>query len=151
MGHVAENRLVAAALHDRLRARGGAVELLMPRGIAAAELPPYHPVAQVRLVALKRWEEGVGLEVWGPAAIRPQPHLTRERRPGSVGSLTPCGSAACRQTARGRPALRPTLRLQLNGGPLVRLDLADGSSLRTRLVVGADGRGSRVRQWAQVG
>lgn len=53
MGHVAENRLVAAALHDRLRARGGAVELLMPRGIAAAELPPYHPVAQVRLAALK--------------------------------------------------------------------------------------------------
>ncbi len=41
--------------------------------------------------------------------------------------------------------------LQLDGGPFVQLNLEGGSSLQARLLVGADGRGSRVRQWAQVG
>ena len=38
---------------------------------------------------------------------------------------------------------------QLSGGPLVRLELQGGASLQTRLLVGADGHDSAVRQWAQ--
>lgn len=32
----------------------------------------------------------------------------------------------------------------------MRLELEGGGSLHTRLLVGADGRGSQVRRWAQV-
>ncbi|PRW60660.1 mitochondrial succinate-fumarate transporter 1 isoform A [Chlorella sorokiniana] len=39
---------------------------------------------------------------------------------------------------------------QLDGGPLVQLQLEGGVSLQARLLVGADGRSSRVRQWAQI-
>lgn len=83
MGFVVENRLLVAALHERLKAHS-AVQRLMPSSVTAAELPPYSPVAQ------------------------------------------------------------------LDGGSLVRLELEGGGSLHTRLLVGADGRGSRVRQWAQI-
>lgn len=45
MGYVVENRLTVAALHQRLRG-AGSVQMLMPGSVAAAELPPYSPLAQ---------------------------------------------------------------------------------------------------------
>ncbi|KAI3429296.1 hypothetical protein D9Q98_005392 [Chlorella vulgaris] len=83
MGHVLEDSLLKAALHDQLRARGSTVQLMMPATAVAADLPPYSPAAQ------------------------------------------------------------------LEGGSFVRLQLDDGSSLTTRLLVGADGCSSQVRQWSQ--
>lgn len=52
MGVVAENRLTVAALHTRLRSCES-VRLMMPCSIAAAELPPYSPVAQARPPAVQ--------------------------------------------------------------------------------------------------
>lgn len=53
--------------------------------------------------------------------------------------------------ARGAEHLpSPSPSPQLDGGPLVRLELEGGGSLHTRLLVGADGRHSRVRQWARI-
>ncbi|KAI7843241.1 hypothetical protein COHA_003075 [Chlorella ohadii] len=46
--------------------------------------------------------------------------------------------------------LRSSSAVQLDGGPFVQLNLEGGGSLQARLLVGADGRGSRVRQWAQI-
>jgi 2-polyprenyl-6-methoxyphenol hydroxylase-like FAD-dependent oxidoreductase len=47
MGHVLEDSLLKAALHDQLRARGSTVQLMMPATAVAADLPPYSPAAQV--------------------------------------------------------------------------------------------------------
>ena len=66
-------------------------------------------------------------------------------------SLLSLSSLACiRAPAHAFSAFSP-LTVQLDGGPLVQLQLEGGGSLQARLLVGADGRGSRVRQWAQVG
>lgn len=50
LAYVAEEQLVVAALHRRLRAAalaGGGVRLLMPACLEGAELPPYDPVPQL--------------------------------------------------------------------------------------------------------
>lgn len=49
-----EERLAAAALHQRLRSSPG-VRLMMPAGVAGVELPPYSPVAQVGALAMLGW------------------------------------------------------------------------------------------------
>lgn len=120
-----EDSLLQAALHQRLRAKDCAVQLLMPAAVASApQLPPYSPVPQAR---------------------RRRPCIALQ----SPRCRLDCNVLPVPQVHMNPPPAFQCLPVQLDGGPLVELLLEDGTSLPTRLLVGADGGGSRVREWAQ--
>lgn len=109
-GHVIENRLVVAALHQRLRGMPSA-QLLMPAAVSGAELPPYSPVGQVRLLeaclVTQRLCSASGCSGRSTAADAELPCLpTAHFLPMCAARRRPAGQAAARRRAGpgGSPA-----------------------------------------------
>jgi ubiquinone biosynthesis monooxygenase Coq6 len=123
----------------------GFVRFEAPAGAAAVpnnspggdDPSPLGYILENRLLQSALFERLLALHERGSLTLISPAAVTKLVLPPSPGAAEPGGPVP------GPLSPRP--------GELATLTLADGSALRARLVVGADGAGSRVRDWARIG